>query len=131
MSTSPVQLDRQTIAAAPVSYFKAVDAKDVDAVLEHFDEQATLTVQTDHATFSGTSEIRDMFTGFFADWKSMVHDVTNLVVDPEAGTAATEQLVTLVGDQQVAMHNCNFFTLNGDGKFSRVIIWMDGSNPLK
>ena len=28
------------------------------------------------------------------------------------------------------MHNCNFFTVNDAGQFSRVIIWMDGVNPL-
>jgi len=29
------------------------------------------------------------------------------------------------------MHNCNFFTFNEEGKFSRVIIWMAGTNPLQ
>ena len=29
------------------------------------------------------------------------------------------------------MHNCNFFDIDADGKFSRVIIWMAGTNPLK
>jgi hypothetical protein len=28
------------------------------------------------------------------------------------------------------MHNCNFFEVGDDGKFTRVIIWMDGTNPL-
>ena len=29
------------------------------------------------------------------------------------------------------MHNCNFFDFNADGKFTRVIIWMAGTNPLQ
>ena len=29
------------------------------------------------------------------------------------------------------MHNCNFFSFAGDGRFKRVIIWMAGTNPLK
>jgi hypothetical protein len=29
------------------------------------------------------------------------------------------------------MHNCNFFDVNADGEFTRVIIWMAGTNPLK
>jgi hypothetical protein len=29
------------------------------------------------------------------------------------------------------MYNCNFFSIGEDGRFDRVIIWMDGSNPLK
>jgi hypothetical protein len=28
------------------------------------------------------------------------------------------------------MHNCNFFSFDEEGKFSRVIIWMAGTNPL-
>ena len=28
------------------------------------------------------------------------------------------------------MHNCNFFGVGSNGRFTRVIIWMDGSNPL-
>jgi hypothetical protein len=29
------------------------------------------------------------------------------------------------------MHSCEFFDVDSDGKFARVIIWMDGTNPLK
>ncbi len=29
------------------------------------------------------------------------------------------------------MHNCNFFSFDESGKFTRVIIWMAGTNPLK
>ena len=29
------------------------------------------------------------------------------------------------------MHNCNFFDVDASGKFTRVIIWMAGTNPLK
>ena len=29
------------------------------------------------------------------------------------------------------MHNCNFFDFDADGKFTRVIIWMAGTNPLQ
>src|SRR5262245_5603280 len=120
----------RTIADKPLAYFKAVDSLDPDAVLAHFADDATLTVQTARVTFTGTDEIRRMFVDFFADWDSMVHTVTNLVVDAEAGTVATEQHVDLVAETTTKMHNCNFFTVNESGEFSRVIIWMDGANPL-
>ena len=74
--------ERDRLAAVPASYFRAVDSLDVEAVLEHFATHATLTVQTAHTTFSGHEEIARMFTDFFADWDSMVHDVTNIVVEP-------------------------------------------------
>jgi ketosteroid isomerase-like protein len=122
--------ERDRLAAIPISYFRTVDALDVDAVLEHFAEDATLTVQTAGVTFTGHDEIARMFVDFFADWDSMVHDVTNIVVEPGAGKVATEQHVDLVRDGTTKMHNCNFFDVDASGKFSRVIIWMDGTNPL-
>ena len=86
MSEQATRTPNRTIGEKPLSYFKAVDALDPDAVLAHFADDATLTVQTAHVTFTGAEEIRRMFVDFFAEWESMVHTVTNLVVDVEAGT---------------------------------------------
>jgi ketosteroid isomerase-like protein len=129
-STTTQAVPAEKLRSAPASYFAAVDALDVERVLTHFAEDATLTVQTAGVTFSGHAEIERMFTDFFSDWSSMVHDIVNLVVDESAGKVATEQLVSLVSGETTKMHNCNFFTLGADGRFSRVIIWMDGANPL-
>ena len=124
---------RESLAALPDSYFKAVDAMDVDAVLAHFADDATLTVQTDHATFAGAEEIRRMFTEFFASSASIFHEIRNIVVEPDAGKVATEQgyIGTLNDGTKNDMHNCNFFDVGPDGKFTRVIIWMAGTSPLK
>jgi ketosteroid isomerase-like protein len=130
MTSATTQVDRDQLAAIPASYFRAVDGKDVSAVLEHFAEDATLTVQTAGVTFSGHDEIGRMFVDFFGDWDSMVHEITNIVVDPAGSKASTEQLVDLNRNGTARMHNCNFFDIDADGKFSRVIIWMDGTNPL-
>lgn len=130
MSEQATRAPATDIGAKPLAYFRAVDSLDPDAVLAHFAADATLTVQTAHVTFTGAGEIRRMFVDFFAEWDSMVHTVTNLVVDPEAGTVATEQHVDLVRGATTEMHNCNFFAVNDAGEFSRVIIWMDGVNPL-
>ena len=130
MATAATDTEREQLAAIPASYFRAVDRYDLSAVLEHFAEDATLTVQTAGVTFTGHDEIGRMFTDFFADWDSMVHEITNLVVDPVASKASTEQLVDLNRNGTTKMHNCNFFDVDAEGKFSRVIIWMDGTNPL-
>jgi ketosteroid isomerase-like protein len=124
---------RDQLAALPASYFKAVDAKDVDAILSHFAENATLTVQTDHVTFSGASEIRRMFTDFVSNSKSIFHEIANIVVEEASGKVATEQnyVGELTDGTRNDMHNCNFFDVGPDGKFTRVIIWMAGTNPLK
>jgi hypothetical protein len=46
---------------------------------------------------------------------------------------ATEQsyIGELADGTKNDMHNCNFFDVDADGRFSRVIIWMAGTNPLK
>lgn len=130
MATTATDTDRERLAALPASYFRAVDQMDLPAVLAHFADDATLTVQTAGVTFSGHDEIGRMFVDFFADWDSMIHEITNLVVDPVASRVSTEQIVDLNRNGTTKMHNCNFFALDAEGKFSRVIIWMDGTNPL-
>jgi ketosteroid isomerase-like protein len=130
VATSATETVREQLAAIPASYFRAVDSYDLPAVLEHFAEDATLTVQSARVTFTGHDEIGPMFTDFFADWDSMVHEITNIVVDPATSKVSTEQMVDLNRNGTTKMHNCNFFDVNAEGKFSRVIIWMDGTNPL-
>ena len=130
MTTAATATEREQLAALPALYFRAVDAYDLPEVLAHFAEDATLTVQTAGVTFSGHDEIGRMFVDFFADWDSMTHTITNLVVDPTGSKVSTEQHVDLNRSGTTKMHNCNFFDVGADGKFSRVIIWMDGANPL-
>ena len=133
MATQTQPLTRDQLAALPDSYFKAVDAKDVDAILSHFADDATVTVQTDHALFSGANEIPRMFSDFCDNSVSIFHEIKNIVVEPGAGKVATEQ--SYIGELQDGtkndMHNCNFFDVGADGTFTRIIIWMAGTNPLK
>jgi len=133
MATQTAPLTREQLAALPDSYFKAVDAKDVDAIMSHFADDATLTVQTDQAVFEGAAEIRRMFIDFCENSVSIFHEIKNIVVEPETGKVATEQsyIGELVDGTKNDMHNCNFFDINADGQFTGVIIWMAGTNPLK
>ena len=133
MATQTAPLTRERLAALPETYFKAVDAKDVDAIMAHFADDATLIVQTDHAMFDGADEIRRMFTEFCDNSVSIFHEIKNIVIEPAAGKVATEQsyIGELSDGTKNDMHNCNFFDVNADGQFTRVIIWMAGTNPLK
>jgi ketosteroid isomerase-like protein len=133
MATNVAPHTRDQLAALPASYFRAVDAMDVDAILAHFADDATLTVQTDNVTFSGADEIRRMFTDFTSSSKSIFHEIKNIVVEPDTGKVATEQsyIGELADGSKNDMHNCNFFDVGADGRFTRVIIWMAGTNPLK
>jgi len=130
MASAITEAEREQLAAIPASYFRAVDAYDLPSVLAHFAEGATLTVQSARVTFTGHDEIGRMFTDFFGYWDSMVHEITNIVVDPTGSKVSTEQLVDLNRNGTTKMHNCNFFDVGPDGRFTRVIIWMDGTNPL-
>jgi ketosteroid isomerase-like protein len=133
MASAPAAVSYETLAKAPDTYFKAVDAMDIEGVMACFADDATLTVQTDHVTFTGAAEIRRMFTDFFGASVSIFHEIRNIVVEPDRAKVATEQ--SYVGELTTGakndMHNCNFFDVDADGKFTRVIIWMAGTNPLQ
>jgi uncharacterized protein (TIGR02246 family) len=132
MATTAATWTREALAAAPQTYFDAVDAMDVEGVLAHFADDATLTVQTDHVTFAGSNEIRRMFTDFFEASVTIRHEIRNIVIEEAVGKVATEQgyIGELKDGSRNDMHNCNFFSFDDEGKFSRVIIWMAGTNPL-
>ena len=102
--------DYDALHKAPHSYFDAVDAQDVEAIVAHFADDATLTIQTANIT----------------------HEMRNVVVEVGKGKVATEQgyIGELLDGTKNDMHNCNFFDFNEDGKFQRVIIWMAGTSPL-
>ena len=133
MASAPAAVSYETLAKAPDTYFKAVDAMDIESVMACFADDATLTVQTDHVTFTGAAEIRRMFTDFFAGSVSIFHEIRNIVVEPERAKVATEQgyIGELKNGAKNDMHNCNFFDVDADGRFTRVIIWMAGTNPLQ
>src|ERR1700738_2939538 len=118
MATQTAPLTKEQLAALPDSYFKAVDAQDVDAIVSHFADDATLIVQTDHVTFEGADEIRRMFTDFTGNSVSIFHEIKNIVVEPGAGKIATEQsyIGELNDGTKNDMHNCNFFDVNAEGK---------------
>ncbi len=128
-----MRLTREQLERAPFAYFEAVDRKDMDAALAFFADDATFTVQSAHIVFDGKDAIRGMFETFFADYATIVHGVTNVVVDETKLKVSTEQTCPHVRNDGTpeTVTTCNFFTVGGDGRFSRVIIWIDGVSPLK
>jgi ketosteroid isomerase-like protein len=132
MATQGATLTRDELAALPDSYFRAVDAMDLDGIMAHWADDATMTIQTAHTTFNGADEIRRMFTDFIASSVFIRHDIRNIVVEPGTMKVATEQGYQgeLKDGTKNDMHNCNFFDVGPDGRFTRVIIFMSGSSPL-
>ncbi len=132
MATQGATLTRDELAALPDSYFRAVDAMDLDGIMAHWADDATMTIQTAHTTFNGADEIRRMFGDFIGSSVFIRHDIRNIVVEPSTMKVATEQGYQgeLKDGTKNDMHNCNFFDVGPDGRFTRVIIFMSGSSPL-
>ena len=126
-------LTREQLERAPYAYFEAVDRKDMDATLAFFADDATFAVQSAHLVFDGKDAIRGMFETFFADYATIVHGVTNVVVDEPNLQVSTEQTCPHIRNDGTpeTVTTCNFFTFDDDGRFLRVIIWIDGLSPLK
>ena len=124
---------REQLERAPYAYFEAVDRKDMDATLAFFADDATFTVQSAHLVFDGKDAIRGMFETFFADYATIVHGVTNVVVDEANLKVSTEQTCPHIRNDGTpeTVTTCNFFTFDDDGRFLRVIVWIDGLSPLK
>ncbi|KAB8225117.1 hypothetical protein BDV33DRAFT_164539 [Aspergillus novoparasiticus] len=131
-SQNPI-LTRDQLAGLPQSFFNAVDGKDLDAVVLHFSQDATFTIETAHVTFTGPDEIRRSFADFINNTKHMLHDIKSIVVDEINGKVATQQRYTgeLVDGTKNEMHTCDFFDVGPDGKFTRVVVFMAGASPLK
>ena len=125
--------DRAHLKQAPGAYFDAVDAKDMEGALSFFAPDATFTIQSAHVTFEGHDGIRRMFENFFGDYSHIEHNITNLVVDEAEGRASTEQSCPHIKNDGTLDHaiTCNFFSFDADGKFSRVIVWIDVASPLR
>ncbi len=125
---------REQLESVPYAYFEAVDRKDMKATLAFFAEDATFTVQSAHLVFAGRDEgVRGMFESFFADYSTIRHRVTNVVVDEAKQKVSTEQTCPHVRNDGTpeTVTTCNFFDVGADGRFTRVIIWIDGLSPLK
>lgn len=112
-------------------YFANVDAKNIDAVLECFHDNAMITVQTAFATHVGSAGIHRMFEDFMSAYETIVHrDFTCTVDEKNARIAAsfTAELVDHEGNTTL-LENTNFWRIRED-RFQEVYIYMSGANPL-
>ena len=98
-------------------YFASVDAKDLTAVLDCFNAEAILTVQTSFAVHAGKPAIERMFADLFATWDSLVHKDFTLTVDTLNGriAAAFEAVLTDMDGAETHLFNTNFWRLRAGG----------------
>ena len=112
-------------------YFANVDAKNLDAVLDCFHDNAMLTVQNVFVVHDGKESIRRMFVDFMAGYETIVHRDFISTVDVKNGrisTCFTAELIDHQGNTTL-LYNTNFWRIRGD-KFQEVYVYMSGENPL-
>ncbi len=125
-------LDRDgLIKLALHEYFASVDAKDMDATLACFHDEALLTVQTSSTRHAGKAEIRRMFEDFFGAYETIVHKDFTCTVDAANGriSASFEAVLTAADGSVTRLHNTNFWRVR-DGRFQEVHVYMSGANVL-
>ena len=121
----------ELIELATQKYFGNVDAKNLDAVLDCFHDEALFTVQTAHTVHAGKAEIRRMFEDFFAAYEVIVHKDFTCTVDEKNGriTAVFNVVLTDADGNETLMQNTNFWRIRGN-RFQEVYVYMSGANVL-
>jgi len=119
------------ITFATKTYFGSVDAKDMEATLACFHDEALFCVQTSFTRHAGKAEIRRMFADFFTGYDTIVHRDFTCTVDVANGRIAASFIADLTGPDgaRTQLHNTNFWRLR-DGRFQEVYVYMSGANVL-
>lgn len=131
MQYDPTLSRDELIDLAINKYFARVDAKDMEATLACFHEQALLTVQTAFTCHAGKPAIGRMFRDFFDGYQTIVHKDFICTVDEKHGRIAAcfEAVLTGHDGQITRLHNTNFWRVR-EGRFQEVYVYMSGANPL-
>jgi ketosteroid isomerase-like protein len=131
MQYEPTLNRAQLIGLATKSYFANVDAKNLEAALDCFHDEALFCVQTAFTRHAGKAELRRMFIDFFDAWQTIVHKDFICTVDEKNGriTASFEAALTGHDGSVTRLFNTNFWRVR-DGKFQEVYVYMSGANPL-
>ena len=121
----------ELIELATKTYFGNVDAKNMEAALDCFNDGALFCVQTAFTRHSGKDEIRRMFEDFFGAYETIVHRDFTCTVDEANGRIAASFVAELTdADGGVTiLNNTNFWRVR-DGKFQEVYVYMSGANVL-
>lgn len=125
-------LDRAGLIDLAINkYFANVDAKNMDAALACFNDEALFCVQTAFTRHSGKTEIRRMFEDFFGGYETIIHKDFTCTGDEKHGriSASFEAVLTGHDGQVTRLFNTNFWRVR-DGRFQEVYVYMSGANPL-
>lgn len=121
----------ELIELATQKYFANVDAKNMEATLDCFHDEALFCVQTAFTRHAGKGEIKRMFEDFFGAYETIVHKDFTCTVDEKNGriAASFEAVLTAEDGSVTRLFNTNFWRVR-DGRFQEVYVYMSGENPL-
>ena len=114
-------------------YFGNVDRKNLDSVLDCFNEDGFLCVQTQPIMHEGRDRgVKTMFETLFSSYTKIWHGNFEHTVDPENERISSRFDVHLEDPQgqRIELHNCNHWYCKG-GRFQRVYVFMSGENVLR
>ncbi len=135
MQYEPAFTRDELIEFATKTYFGNVDAKNMEATLDCFHDEALFCVQTAFTRHAGKGEIRRMFEDFFSAYETIIHRDFTCTVDEANGRIAacfTAELHDADG-QVTLLYNTNYWRLRPgpEGpKFQEVYVYMSGANVL-
>lgn len=131
MQYEPGLFRTELIEFATKTYFGNVDAKNMDAALACFHDEALFCVQTSFTRHAGKAEIKRMFEDFFGAYETIIHRDFNCTVDEANGRIAASFVAELTdADGNVTLlNNTNFWRMR-EGKFQEVYVYMSGENVL-
>lgn len=114
-------------------YFHGVDHFDIDLVMDCFHDDAVLREMTSDTVHDGKDQIQQMFVGLFDAHTRIWHGNFVHTADVQEHAICSQFTVEVTAKDSGELtryQNCNRFYLQ-DGKFSRVFVYMSGSNLLK
>jgi ketosteroid isomerase-like protein len=124
-------LDADEQIALVETYFRAVDAEDMDGVLSTLADDCTFTVETHGVRLQGHTAIAAMFERLWTSHKAVRHYDFTHIPNPRTERIASQFKVqnTELDGGLTHKSNCNFFDVK-DGCFAKVAVYMTGANPL-
>lgn len=135
MQYEPTLSRDELIEFATQKYFANVDAKNMDAALDCFHDEALFCIQTAFERHVGKAGIKRMFTDFFAAYETIIHRDFTCTVDEANGRISASFVAELhdADGEVTLLYNTNFWRLRPgpDGpKFQEVYVYMSGANVL-
>lgn len=135
MQYEPTLSREELIDFATRKYFANVDAKNLDATLDCFHDEALFCVQTAFVRHSGKPEIRRMFEDFFDAYETIVHRDFTSTVDAKNGRITASFVAELhdAAGTVTLLNNTNFWRFRpgpSGPKFQEVYVYMSGANVL-